>query len=341
MRPGAAVVDRVAQHLAGVGEVVGLVALDVALGASGGAVDLGGGQLVGGGLGHPRDELVGLVDHRDVVLRDHRDALDRVDGEQRVVGDDQLGAVGALLGALGEALGAVGALAGAEALAVADADLPPDPVGVPRRVVALAGAAVLGLLLDPLAQRDHLGAQRALGQLDQRALVVGHALAHAVQAGVVGPPLEYGEGAAALELVAGRLEQGRDVALDELVLEGERRRGHHDPVAVQQRGHEVAQRLAGAGAGLDEQVALVLHRRGDRLGHRDLAGTLLTTELLDRSGQHLAHVDHAGHPMRTHRRSRHGPHRRAGATVRSGPAAPAPGPREPGRSRASGRRRCR
>ena len=96
-----------------------------------------------------------------------------------------------------------------------------------------------------------------------------------------------------LELVAGRLEQGRDVALDELVLQGERRGGDHDPVAVQQRRDEVAQRLAGAGAGLDEQVALVLHRGGDRLGHRDLAGALLAAELLDRGGQHLAHVDHA------------------------------------------------
>ena len=158
------------------------------------------------------------------------------------------------------------------------------------RVVALAGAAVGGLLLDPLAQRDDLGAERALGHLDERALVVGHALAHAVQAGVVGPPLEYGERAAALEPVTGRLEQGRDVALDELVLQRERRRGHHDPVLVQQRGHEVAERLAGAGAGLDEQVLLVLHRRGDRLGHRDLAGTLLAAELLDGSTEHLAHA---------------------------------------------------
>ena len=39
IRPGAAVVDRVAQHLAGVGQVVGLVALDVPLGPTGGAID--------------------------------------------------------------------------------------------------------------------------------------------------------------------------------------------------------------------------------------------------------------------------------------------------------------
>ncbi len=87
--------------------------------------------------------------------------------------------------------------------------------------------------------------------------------------------------AAALEQLAGRLEQGRDVALDELVLQREGRRRHDHAVAVQQRGHEVAERLAGAGAGLDEQVLLVVHRRGHGLGHRDLARPLLAAELLD------------------------------------------------------------
>ena len=54
--------------------------------------------------------------------------------------------------------------------------------------------------------------------------------------------------------VAHRLHQPRDVALDELVLERERRGGDHHPLVVEQRGHQVAERLAGAGAGLDEQV---------------------------------------------------------------------------------------
>src|SRR3954469_18681525 len=49
--------------------------------------------LVGGGLGDSADQLVRLVDDHHVVVRDHRDALDRVDGQQRVVGDDQVRAL--------------------------------------------------------------------------------------------------------------------------------------------------------------------------------------------------------------------------------------------------------
>ncbi len=159
---GLEVVDRGAQHVAGVGEVVGLAALDVALRALGRAVDVGGVELVGRRLGHPGHQLVRLVDHDDVVVRDHRDALDRVDREQRVVGDDQVRALGLLARELGEALLAERALGRPEALAVVDRDLPPLAVGVPRRVVALAGAAGLGLLLGPAAQLQHLGRHRAL-----------------------------------------------------------------------------------------------------------------------------------------------------------------------------------
>ena len=101
----AAVVDRVAQRVAGVGEVVGLGRRRRAAASAGRpARRRRRAQLVGGGLGHPGDQLVGLVDHDDVVVGDHRHALDRVDREQRVVGDDQVGAVRLLAGQLGEAL---------------------------------------------------------------------------------------------------------------------------------------------------------------------------------------------------------------------------------------------
>ena len=101
----------------------------------------------------------------------------------------------------------------------------------------------------------------ALGQLDERALVVGDALAHAVQAGVVRPPLEHGEPAVVLDQRTGGLHQRREVALDQLVLQRQGRGRDDHPLAVQQRRDEVAQRLAGAGAGLDEQVVTVVHRR--------------------------------------------------------------------------------
>ena len=159
---------------------------------------------------------------------------------------------------------------------------------MPGRGVALAGAALLGLLLDPLAQLQHLGAHRALGDVDQRALVVGHALADPVQAGVVGAALEHGV---------------RRLLLEHRPAAASSRRGMSRSTSwccsarvavatttrslVQQRRHEVAQRLAGAGAGLDEQVLAGRHRAVDGLGHLDLAGALLPAERLDRGGEDL------------------------------------------------------
>ena len=156
------------------------------------------------------------------------------------------------------------------------------------RRVTVAGALGLGLLLGPGPQREHLAAHRAGRHLDQRALVVGDALADAVQAGVVGAALEDGVRRLAVQHVVGGLEQGGDVALDELVLEREGRgRDDHAPV-VEQRRDEVGQRLAGAGAGLDQQVLAGRHRPGDGLGHLDLTGPLLAAERLDGAGEDLA-----------------------------------------------------
>ncbi|MBW3663622.1 MAG: universal stress protein [Actinobacteria bacterium] len=115
--PGRGLGDRVAERVGGVHQGIGLTLVEVPLGPPRGPLHLADGQLVGGRLGHPGGELVRLVDHHDVVLRDHRDALDGVDRQQGVVGDDQLGSGGLLLRPLGEALLAVGALRRAQALA--------------------------------------------------------------------------------------------------------------------------------------------------------------------------------------------------------------------------------
>ena len=48
-------------------------------------------QLGGGHAGHPVDEFVRLVDDEQVVLGQHRGVGDGVDGQQRVVGDDDVG----------------------------------------------------------------------------------------------------------------------------------------------------------------------------------------------------------------------------------------------------------
>ncbi len=233
-----------------------------------------------------------LVDDDGVVVGDHRHALDGVDRQQRVVGDDQVGAVCLLARHLDEALLTERAPGCAQALAVVDRDLTPLPVGVPGRVVPLARTSRLGLPLGPRPQVEHLLGHRALRYLDQRALLVGHTLADAVQADVVRAAFQDGvrrvDGV--LELArADRLDQPGDVALDELVLQGEGRGRDDHPPVVQQGRDEVTERLAGAGAGLDEQVLLAFERVGHRLGHRHLARPFLASERFDRRGQHAAH----------------------------------------------------
>ena len=56
---------------------------------------------------------------------------------------------------------------------------------------------------------------------------------------------------------------------------------------VLDRGHEVGQRLAGAGAGLHEQVALAVDRVGDGVRHLDLAGALGAADPADRGVEEL------------------------------------------------------
>lgn len=103
-------------------------------------VDLSGRELTGGDSGDSGHQLVRLVDDQHLVLREDRGALDGVDGEQRVVGDDDLGELGALAGVLGEALGTVGALRGPQALSRGDRHLGPGPVGdTGSQVVPVAG----------------------------------------------------------------------------------------------------------------------------------------------------------------------------------------------------------
>ena len=130
---------------------------------------------------------------------------------------------------------------------------------------------------------------RALRDLDQAALlVVGHPLADPLETGVVGAALEHGVRRVDLGVGAGdRLDQPRDVALDELVLEGQGGGRDHDPLVVEEGRDEVGQRLAGAGAGLDDQVPMVGQRVGDGLGHGDLSGAFLAAESLDRRPQHV------------------------------------------------------
>ena len=282
-------------------------------GASGGALDARRVEVGRGGLRDAGGELVRLVDHHGVVLGEHRHAVDRVDGQERVVGDDDVGVLGGLAGQLREALRGVRAARGTHALAVVDADLPPGAIGVRRcgltvAVRTVAASRLARQVLGPLAQRQHLGAEASLGQVDESTLLVGHALAHAVQAGVVGAPLHDGVRRRGAHGLAGTRDQGWEVALDELVLQPERGGGDHHAVLVEQAGHEVAERLAGARPGLDQQVSTRAEGLGDGLRHGHLTWAFRAAEGADRGVQDLADaglgagaVGHGGEPRRTPR----------------------------------------
>ena len=97
-------------------------------------------QLAGGHRGHPVHQIVRLVDHQQVVFGQHGRVGDGVDGQQRVVGDDDIGLAGGGPGPFGEAFGAERAAGHAEAFPRGHADLRPRPVGDARlEVVAVAG----------------------------------------------------------------------------------------------------------------------------------------------------------------------------------------------------------
>jgi hypothetical protein len=101
------------------------------------------GQLAGGDAGDPVDEFVRLVDDEQVVLGQHVDVGDGIDGEQRVVRHDDIGVTRLVAGLLGEAVGSERTAAGAEAFAGGHTDLAPRPVGHTRHdFVAVAGFGV-------------------------------------------------------------------------------------------------------------------------------------------------------------------------------------------------------
>ena len=171
-------------------------------------------------------------------------ALDGVDREQRVIGDDDLRELGPLTGHLGEALRSVGAFGGAETLPGRHRDLAPGPVGdTGCEVVAVAG---LGLVR-PVAQPQQVLAQLAGGRgrlelvEESLFLVLRHALVQAVQAQVVRPALEHREFGAAAQQRMQRVDGARQVALHELPLEREGGCRDDHPLPVRERGDQVSE----------------------------------------------------------------------------------------------------
>ncbi len=261
------------------------------------------GQLDGGLRRDPIRELVRLVHHEHLVLGQHPGCTVRGDPEHRVVRHDHVCLVCPAPGRVGEALRDRRA-ALAEALHGRERDLAPRAVRHARdEVVAVAG----GGLRRPLAHREHLAAEvgrlrlgvlggpRHVAEVEQRGGLVGRVAARQlVPTHVVVPALEQRDLRGPRQLRGHGGRHQRQVARHHLTLQRERGRRDHDALVrehrVAHRGHQVGQRLAGAGAGLDEQVLAGLDGRRDGDGHHLLPVAPHPSEGTDRVVEQLGHV---------------------------------------------------
>ena len=153
-------------------------------------------QLGGGHAGHPVHQLVRLVDHQQLVFGQHGGVGHRVDGQQRVIGDDDIGVAGLVAGLLREAVGPERAAGHADALPGRHGNLRPRPVRHARRqLVTVAGVGGRR----PCDQPLHVAAQRGGGhRLEQLLLrpVLGfgrRSVVNLVEAQVVSAPLQQRE----------------------------------------------------------------------------------------------------------------------------------------------------
>ena len=245
-----------------------------------------------------------LVDDEHVVLGQQLASLERVDGHERVVGDDDVDVTRGRPGPLDEALGDHRA-ALPEALLRAHRHLSPGPLRDPRhQLVAVTGLGLAGPRPQPhdlLPEPRRLAVDVAHGE--QRALVVvREATLELVGAHVVAPALDERVGGAAAEHGFEGVREPRHVAVDDLRLE--RERGRRDdgraPALdrVLHRGHEVGERLAGARAGLDQQVLAGGDGVGDGVRHLHLTGALGAADARDRC---VEEVVERGHPSSSRR----------------------------------------
>ncbi len=124
---------------------------------------------------------------------------------------------------------------------------------------------------------------RAVVRFDRRTVV------NLVQAQVISAALEQGELRSARQSAGQRIGERRQVAVDELALQRDRRRrNHHRFVGgdgTRNRRHQIGERLAGAGAGLHGQVLTRVERMGHGLGHLDLTAPLAAAQRGDRGGE--------------------------------------------------------
>ncbi len=209
-RPGRNSSRSPAHPLAGSFEAIGILLFGDLAATPGRGTDRGGSEIGRGDAGDAVDQLVGLVDHHDVVVRQDLDAGDGVDREQCVVGDHYVGLRRLDSGALGEAVLTDRALVLTDAFAGGDTDLPPRLIGYARhQFVPITGFGVGG----PFGEADDLPAEtRDRERIEQLVLgwLFGRAGVDLVHAQVVVAALEDCEICASAEwLLQASASRGR------------------------------------------------------------------------------------------------------------------------------------
>ena len=191
----------------------------------------------------------------------------QVGKKQMMIDDDDVGINRALAHARKKARLEVGTLLSQTGVG-ARVDVPPEGK-ILRKIRKLCAIPGLGLrypaknfvelidLIEPLEQRRGLSALEAM------------------QTGVVVAALHHGRA----KFCRQDFLKKRDVLIHQLLLQifgaGRDHYAGAAPARRRDRGHEISERLAGAGAGFDDQVLLLLEGAQHGLSHFDLAGAML------------------------------------------------------------------
>ena len=109
-----------------------------------------------------------------------------------------------------------------------------------------------------------LGEPRGIVAMGETA--IGEVALQVMMADVVGTAFQQGHPDRRFQCAA----RGRQIAVKQLILQRLGARGNHHLAARQQRGNQVGQGFAGAGAGFGQQNAVFGDRLFDRLGHGQL-----------------------------------------------------------------------
>ncbi len=220
-------------------------------------------------------QLMGFIKHIDLSFR-YQLAKSGVFhchiGEEEVMVDHHhLGVHGAATGYHQMTVVVIGAIA-TEAVFIGAGDVSQD-LGIllqPRNIphVAIVGGGGPGLHLHQIIEHFRL-------------LQMGFAQepVHPLDAEIVAAPLEQGHRRG----IGERACDGREIPIEELLLQVFGAGADHDPFAGLQRRHQIGVSLAGTGPRLHQQATMALDGAGDRLGHLQLGSA--SFETVDMAGQ--------------------------------------------------------